>query len=174
MYRCRRSGCLAPATTVRGSPGKWGWGLRFASHINPYGAEAAMQIYRGHWTPSAQQSEPRAIVTVSAICAPTDAEADTLATSLDLAWLRLAGGRPSVFPSVAEAQAYPYSPRERMQVAETRGRVMTGAPETLRARLCALAGRTGADEIMVTTMVHGQDERLRSYELLAQAFGLPS
>ncbi len=153
--------------------GQMGLGFAFASHINPYGAEAALEIYRGHWMPSAQQAEPRAIVTVSAICAPMEAEADTLATSLDLAWLRLAGGRPSVFPSVAEAQAYSFTPRERIHVAETRGRVMTGTPETLRARLCALSARTGADEIMVTTMVHGQLERLRSYELLAQAFGLP-
>ena len=34
----------------------------------------------------------------------------------------------------------------------------------------ALAVRTGADELMITTMVHGQAERLESYELLAKAW----
>ena len=43
------------------------------------------------------------------------------------------------------------------------------AVEALRA----LADRTGADELMVTTLVHGHDDRLESYRLLADAAGLP-
>ena len=43
-----------------------------------------------------------------------------------------------------------------------------GAPEGAR-QLDALAARTGADELMITTMVHGHADRLRSYELLAEA-----
>ena len=35
-----------------------------------------------------------------------------------------------------------------------------------------IATETIADELMVTTMVYGKAERLRSYELLAQAWGL--
>ena len=31
---------------------------------------------------------------------------------------------------------------------------------------------TGADEVIVVTMVHGHAPRLRSYELLANEFGL--
>ena len=41
----------------------------------------------------------------------------------------------------------------------------------VQERLTDLAQSTGADEIMVTTMVHDHRERLRSYGLLAQAFG---
>jgi hypothetical protein len=47
----------------------------------------------------------------------------------------------------------------------------------VRRELVQLAERTGADELMVTTMVHGHDHRLRSYELVAEALeldGLPS
>ena len=146
--------------------GQRGLGFVFAHHINPHGAELAMQIYRDNFIPSAQLPVSQAIITTSAICADTDAEADLLASSFDLAWLRLAAGRPTQFPSVAEAQAYPYTARERMMVQDTRARLIAGSPQTVRTGLCALAGQTGADEIMVTTMVHGHAERLHSYALL--------
>jgi alkanesulfonate monooxygenase SsuD/methylene tetrahydromethanopterin reductase-like flavin-dependent oxidoreductase (luciferase family) len=54
---------------------------------------------------------------------------------------------------------------------------IVGAPDRVRGELVELAERTGADELMVTTMVHGHDHRLRSYELVAEALeldGLPS
>jgi hypothetical protein len=35
-----------------------------------------------------------------------------------------------------------------------------------------LAVRTGADELMITTMVHGHEHRLRSYDLVPDTFGL--
>jgi len=128
--------------------GQMGLGFVYAHHINPHGSALAMQIYR------------------------TDAEADVLASSFDLAWLRLAAGRPTQFPSVAEAQAYPYTTRERMMMRETRARLIAGSPQTVRNGICALVGLTGADEVMVTTMVHGHAERLRTYELLAGVFEL--
>ncbi len=49
---------------------------------------------------------------------------------------------------------------------------VVGSVSTVQARLEELAERTAADEILVTTMVHDHGERLRSYERLADAFGL--
>ncbi len=147
-----------------------GLGFAFAHHINPHGAEEAMHLYRNNFTPSEHLPEPATIVTASVICADTDAEADTLATSFDLAWLRLYAGRPSKFPSVEEAQSYPYTPAERAQVQATRARIITGSPQTVRAKLCALSGLANTGEIMVMTMIHDHAARLRSYELLAEAF----
>ncbi len=147
-----------------------GLGFAFAHHINPHGAEEAMDLYRTNFVPTEHLSKPAAIVTASVICADTDAEADTLASSFDLAWLRLYAGRPSQFPSVQEAQTYPYTPAERAQVQATRARIITGSPQTVRAKLCALASLTDTDEIMATTLVHDHAARLRSYALLAEAF----
>ena len=147
-----------------------GLGFAFAHHINPHGAEEALFLYRSNFVPSEHWPEPAAIVTASVICADTDAEADTLAQSFDLAWLRLYAGRPSQFPSVEEAQSYPYTLAERAQVQATRARLITGSPQTVRAKLCALASLTDADEVMAMTMVHDHAARRHSYELLAQAF----
>lgn len=42
----------------------------------------------------------------------------------------------------------------------------------MRDALAALAERTGADELMITTLTHAPDDRLASYRLVAEATGL--
>ncbi len=147
-----------------------GLGFVFAHHINPYGVEEAMHLYRTNFQPSEALPEPAAIVTASVICAETDAEADRLAASFDLAWLRLYTGRPSLFPSVEEALAYPYTQTERAQVQTTRTRLIAGSPQTVRAKLCTLSSLAETTEVMAVTMVHDHAACLRSYELLSEAF----
>lgn len=39
----------------------------------------------------------------------------------------------------------------------------------VKTGLQALVQRTGADEIMIATIMHGYQDRLRSYELIAEA-----
>ncbi|TDE85418.1 LLM class flavin-dependent oxidoreductase [Deinococcus sp. S9] len=151
-----------------------GTGLAFAQHINPSVADAAaaIQVYRTAFQPSDTFPEPRTIVATSVVCAPTAEEADDLAASLDLMFLRLTRGELAPFPSVAEARAYPYTPHERAQVAAYRERVIVGDPAGVRDRLLTLAERTGADELMLTTLLHDPAARQRSYALVAQALGL--
>jgi alkanesulfonate monooxygenase SsuD/methylene tetrahydromethanopterin reductase-like flavin-dependent oxidoreductase (luciferase family) len=50
--------------------------------------------------------------------------------------------------------------------------LIRGEPDHVRAELEALAQRTGTDELMITTMIHGAQDRMRSYELLADAWHL--
>jgi luciferase family oxidoreductase group 1 len=152
--------------------GQLGLGFAFARHINPHGAEEAMEIYRDHFSPSESNASPKSILTISVISAETEDEAETLAQSLDLAWLRLSRGRPEAFPSPDEARVYPYTDMERYQVQATRERLILGNVANVRAQLCRLASQTGVDEIMVTTIVHDHAARVRSYELLAKAFEL--
>jgi alkanesulfonate monooxygenase SsuD/methylene tetrahydromethanopterin reductase-like flavin-dependent oxidoreductase (luciferase family) len=47
-----------------------------------------------------------------------------------------------------------------------------GSPETARQKIDAFVGRTGADEIIVTSQIYDHQARLRSFELLAEAFQL--
>ena len=152
--------------------GARGLGFVFAHHINPDGAREAMRLYRDHFTPSEHLAAPSAIITASVICAGTDEEAEALAPTLDLAWLRLRRGELAPFPSPEEARAYLYTFADRVQVRETRRRLILGGPEAVRAQVCRLAGEADADEVMATTITHGHAERVRSYELLAEAFGL--
>ncbi|MDX1933683.1 MAG: LLM class flavin-dependent oxidoreductase [Capsulimonadales bacterium] len=149
-----------------------GLGFVFARHINPEDAEAAMRLYRETFVPSVHRGSPYAILAVSVLCAETDEEADRLAAASDLAFLLLRQGRPGPIPSPAEARAYPYSPFEEELVLAGRGRLLLGTPSRVRERLLFLAEETRADELMITTITHGHAERVRSYELLAEAFDL--
>jgi alkanesulfonate monooxygenase SsuD/methylene tetrahydromethanopterin reductase-like flavin-dependent oxidoreductase (luciferase family) len=109
------------------------------------------------------------------VCADTDERARFLSATLDLSWVRLRTGRPSPLASPEEALAYPYTPEERAAVRGYRALHCVGSPETVRAQLEKLIEETGADELMITTMIYSQEERLRSYELVAEAFrGAPA
>jgi luciferase family oxidoreductase group 1 len=149
-----------------------GAGFAFAHHFATHDAVAAMTSYRKHFRPSPALDQPRAILGVAAVAADTDAEADCLATTIDLNFVRRSKGKYLPLASPDEAAAYPYTPGEREGVRQNRGRVSTGSELTVRARLDPLIEATCADELMVTTMIYDHGARRRSYELLAQAFGL--
>jgi alkanesulfonate monooxygenase SsuD/methylene tetrahydromethanopterin reductase-like flavin-dependent oxidoreductase (luciferase family) len=106
------------------------------------------------------------------VCAPTEEEARRLAQSRDLFIVKLYTGRLSRYPTVAEAEAYQYSPREWAIVEHARRRRIAGTPEQCRAGLEALAAEYGVDEVVVVTITESWETRRRSYELLAGAFGL--
>jgi luciferase family oxidoreductase group 1 len=150
-------------------------GLRFAfaHHIQPEPAISALRLYRDNFKPSKYLDRPESLVAVSAICAETDEKARKLAAPAELTMLRFRqGGRMGKLPSVEEARAYPYTAEEQLAVREVRQRLIVGAPATVREKLATLAGQGGADEIMVTTIVHDHQDRRRSYELIAEEFGI--
>ena len=149
-----------------------GVGFAFAHHINPGFAVPAMHLYRELFTPSERLEKPMAILTTSVICAETDARADELTSSMALAWVQLRTGRSGPLPSPEEARAYHYTAAEQEVAREYRSRQMAGSPATVRDKLLNLIKQTEADELMITTIVYGFENRAKSYELLAQAFGL--
>jgi alkanesulfonate monooxygenase SsuD/methylene tetrahydromethanopterin reductase-like flavin-dependent oxidoreductase (luciferase family) len=112
------------------------------------------------------------ILGVAVICAPTDAEAEYLATSSDVVWVRRHRGEMAPFPSPEEASRYEFRPDDRPLLEANRQRQFVGSPARIAAILRQMAEDTSADELMVTTMVWGKAERLRSYELLAREWGL--
>lgn len=149
--------------------GAAGMGYSFASHFSPVPAEPALRRYRGAFQPSAQFPEPHSILGVSVICAPSDEEADYLAATVDLAWLRLRKGQFLPLPAPEEALAYGYTAMERDAIAENRSRHVIGSPDSVRQQLDAIVGDSGANELMVVSNIHDPQARLRSYELLAEA-----
>jgi luciferase family oxidoreductase group 1 len=149
-----------------------GAGFAFAHHFATHDAVAAMTTYRDRFQPSGTLDHPHAILGVAAVAADTDAEADRLATTIDLNFARRQKGEYLPLASPEEAAMYPYTPVDRERIRHNRARVFTGSVETVRARLDPLIEATKADEVMVTTMIHDHGARRRSYEVLAEAFGL--
>jgi len=127
------------------------------------------RIYRDTFQPSPWSAAPRVIVTFAALVAPTDEEADALALPALLSRLRRLRGLSAPLPSLAEAQAYPWTPGERAEVAASRN-IITGSPATVCARLATLAAEYHADELMIVTIAPDYATRMRSYELLADGW----
>lgn len=150
----------------------FGTAFSFAHFINSRGGEQIVQAYRRQFRPSALLAAPRASVGVFVICAETEAEARRLARSRDLFLVRLYTGRGGPYPTVAEAEAYLYSDYERAILEQTRERSIVGTPEQVKERLLALSAAYGVEELVVVTITESFETRLRSYELLAWAFGL--
>src|SRR6516225_5408031 len=149
-----------------------GMGFAFAHHFASYDAIAAMTNYRAHFKPSPWRTTPHAILGVAVIAAETDAEAERLASSMDLNRLRRDRGQFLPLPSPEEALAYPYTDAERASVARNRSRLFVGSPATVMQKLEPLIAASQADELMVITAVYDHEARKKSYSLLAAAFGL--
>ena len=150
----------------------FGTAFAFAHFIVSDGSVEAVRAYRESFRPSALLSAPRATAAVFVVCADTEAEAARLAKSRELFIVRLYTGRGGPYPSVEEAESYPYTPRELAIVEHARRRCITGTPEQLGERLTAFATEHGVEELVVVTITHDPKARFRSYELLADAFAL--
>jgi luciferase family oxidoreductase group 1 len=143
-----------------------------AHHFSPDYTVPAMRLYRHRFKPSVWLKEPKSIVTTSVVCAESDEEAERLAASLELSWVRLRTGHPAPLPSPEEALAYHYSPIEEEIARYARRIRIAGAPIKVRKQIEALAAETLADEVMITSMIYDHAARMRSYELVADVFDL--
>jgi luciferase family oxidoreductase group 1 len=150
--------------------GHIGAAFSFAHHFATFDAVEAMRIYRASFKPSVSHQTPYAILATHVVCADTDEEADRLATTVDLNFVRRAKGEYLPLASPEEALAYDYAPVDRARIAHNRQKLSVGSPATVKAKLMPLIEATQANELMVTTMIYDHPARKRSYELLAEAF----
>ena len=141
----------------------------FASHFAPRMLHQALAIYRQTFKPSAALAKPYAIVGVPVIAAPTDAEAQFLASSTYQRVLDILTGIRSRLQPPVEGFMEQVSERERAAIADFLAVGIIGGPQTVRAGLQALAQATQADEFMLVSDVFDADLRLRSLQLTAQA-----
>ncbi|MBD0694021.1 LLM class flavin-dependent oxidoreductase [Streptomyces sp. CBMA123] len=152
--------------------GRLGLPFAFAHHFSSANTIPALDLYRASFRPSAVLDEPYALIGVSAVAADDESAARRLARSAALGMLRLRRGNPGPIPTPEEAEEYPYSPVEADFIDSWLDNVVLGAPGQVADGLESLRKRTGVDELMVTSHIHGHEARLRSYGLIAEAYGL--
>ena len=151
-------------------------GLRFAfAHfISARGGDVVMRDYKKRYQPSPREPQPQAMVCVFVICADTQEQAQRLSQSVNLRRLNMDYGVNAPVPTLEEAERYPYTDVDRQRIAHHSRRVVLGTPDVVKQRLLEIQTEFEADELMVITITGDYDSRLRSYELLANAFGLSS
>jgi luciferase family oxidoreductase group 1 len=141
----------------------------FADFISPRGADV-VERYRAEFQPSARLAEPRTAIGVWAVCADTDEEAQRLASSSRMTLRMLRQGR--LIPVPPPEKALRYLATEGGPPDGGDRRAIVGSPETVRAGLTEVAREYGAEEAIVVTITYDHAARRRSYELIAEAFGL--
>ncbi|WP_030582944.1 LLM class flavin-dependent oxidoreductase [Streptomyces anulatus] len=154
--------------------GTLGLPFAFAHHFSAQNTIPALDLYRESFRPSGVLDAPYALIGVSALAADDEREARRQVLTGALSMVRLRTGRPGLIPSPEEAEAYDFSPMEREFVDGWLANVIHGTADEVRGGLDDLARRTGADELMITANAHGGEARLRSYDLIADAYGLPA
>ncbi|MFC5952715.1 LLM class flavin-dependent oxidoreductase [Pseudonocardia lutea] len=150
--------------------GEYGLPFAVSYHLVPHLVLDAVAAYREAFRPG-RAAEPYVIVSADVVVAETDARARELAAPYGQWVLEIrsgGGARPYVTP--AEARAREWTPEERAGVADRVDTQFVGAPDTVCEKLATLARVTGADELLVTTITSDHADRVRSHELLVEAW----
>ncbi|QJQ94563.1 MULTISPECIES: LLM class flavin-dependent oxidoreductase [Halomonadaceae] len=140
----------------------------FAAQFAPGYLFEALRLYRDNFRPSEVLAKPYAMVGMPVIAAESDDQARFLATTAQQKFLNLIRGKSTkALPPVEQLD---WSPQEQAMVGQNLGAAVIGGPETVRQGLEEFLERTGADELMLNTDVYHHQDRLRSYEIVAQVW----
>ena len=142
----------------------------FASHFAPQALEQAVAIYRTEFRPSEQLAEPHVIAGINVIAADTHEEAAAQHLHVRRRRVTLFLGRDRSFTD-EEADAILASPQGR-QIAEMMRYSAVGSPEIVRRGLEEFQAHADADELIVVHASPTLEGRLRSVELVAEAWDL--
>ena len=141
----------------------------FASHFAPRLLLQALELYRSEFQPSATLAEPYAVIGVPLIAAPTDDEAQFLASSVYQRVLGiLTGKRTRLLPPVA-GFGKQLGPQERAAINDFLAAAVIGGPDTVRQGLSRLLDVTQADELMLVCDVFDPALRLISLDIASAA-----
>jgi luciferase family oxidoreductase group 1 len=140
----------------------------FAAQFAPGYLLEALRLYRDNFRPSAVLDKPHAMVGLPVIAAESDTYAEYLASTARQKFLNLVrGARTRSLPPV---DSLDWTPLEQAQVQQFLGAAIIGGPETVRDGLEAFLEQTGADELMLNTDVYAAEDRLRSYQIVAEVW----
>lgn len=144
-----------------------------AHFINPQTTRASIEHYRENFKPSPEWPEPKVLIATGAIVAETAEEAEFLHSSQRLRRLLRDMGESGPVPTPEDAS------RRLMElgadIVTERSewpRMLVGDVDGVKAQLDEMARELDVDEFMLVTVVHSHEARKRSYQLLAEAYGL--
>ena len=161
----------------------------FAHFFSAANTRHAIEYYQHNFQPSGMtngsnqpRSSPEATIAIGVICAPTDEEAHFLHASVRLLQrrIRMNDRRPVATPEDAlrELAARPLVPNPLLPFTldspdDTEWPTyVVGTPGRVAAQLRSLAAELRLNELIVNTITHSHEARLRSYTLLADVMRL--
>ncbi|WP_428908086.1 LLM class flavin-dependent oxidoreductase [Niallia sp. Krafla_26] len=140
----------------------------FGQFMSEQDGEAIIQEYNERFTPREPGQQPTVILTVSAICAETNTKAEELALcSLMWSLQKEKGKGQQGVPSLQETKQYVLDSKEQSTFKKMKQNMILGTPQVVRNKLEAIQEQYQADEIMIVTITHSPEDRIQSYQLIA-------
>lgn len=146
-----------------------GMAYAFGQFMSDRDGAAIIREYLEQYKPRRRGEEPKVILTVSVICAETTEKAEEIAlNSMVWALQRGKGEGEKGVPSIQEAMTYKLNDEEEIALEEMKQKVIIGCPQTVKRKLEELQKHYYADELMLVTITHSPEDRIRSYQLIAE------
>jgi luciferase family oxidoreductase group 1 len=142
----------------------------FADFINAAGAPIAAH-YRDTFVAGERGLAPELAVAVWVICADEDEEAADLAASFRMMMALMLRGQLIAVPPPQKAQEFFDADPAAAALSQHR-RVIAGSPQTVKRSIEAVVEEYGAQEVLLVNILYDHLARRRSYELVAEAFGI--
>ncbi|TGN18229.1 LLM class flavin-dependent oxidoreductase [Leptospira idonii] len=149
--------------------GRLGLPFSFAGHFAPEQMMYAVTLYRRVFQPSEHLEKPYMMMGANVLCADTNEEAEILISSQILSFLSLIKGNPKPMEPPVKNYLEKCNVQEKAFIEQRLSSAIIGDKNTVKQQLNDLIQRTGADELIINTMVYDFEKRLKSYEILMEA-----
>ncbi|HTB80232.1 MAG TPA: MsnO8 family LLM class oxidoreductase [Opitutaceae bacterium] len=148
-----------------------GMGLAVALFINPDASAEAARQYKQHFRPSKEFPEPRVMIAVNAVVAPTAEKLQELKKTSDfLRLMRDSGRYPSFIPASEKMKDVHFGANEKAYLGSIANREVIGLPGEAKQKILERAKAYDADEVLLTMTTHRLSDKIEGYRLLAEAF----
>ena len=174
-----------PTTPTMWILGSSDYGAQLAAYLGmPYAfayffsygfdVDRALELYRKSYRPSELHPKPQCTICVFALAADTEEEALFQFKPRERALFERESGIRQPLASPEEVSARKLSADEERFREKLLRHAVVGTAQQVKKRLDELAQRLDLDELVIVSWTYDVAPRMRSYELLAQAYGLKS
>ncbi|MCF2497822.1 MULTISPECIES: LLM class flavin-dependent oxidoreductase [Dyadobacter] len=151
---------------------RFGMGLAVAKFINGFVKPDVIETYRKNFRPSDQYARPHALLSVFVLCGETEEKALEMRKMMDYILIEFEKGKFGPFPDVETVKKYRFTEGELERLRYNSGRIVSGTKDDVKEQLTKLASDFDVDEIIISTMADSNENRIRSFELISEAFNL--
>ncbi len=142
----------------------------FASHFAPQMLLQAIDLYRRNYRPSERHPKPYVMIGVPVVAAPTDEEAQFLASSSYQRVLSILTGQRGLLQPPVENFLQQLGPQELNGIRQFLACSVVGGPAAVREGFDQLLEATRADELILVSDLYDPELRLRSLSIAAEVW----
>lgn len=106
------------------------------------------------------------------LCGETEEEAVRMRKMMDYILIEFEKGKFGPFPDTETVSKYQFTVGELDRIQYNSGRIISGTKESVKEQLTKLANDFEVDEIIISTMADSVANRIRSFQLISEAFNL--